>query len=329
MIVLGIETSCDETSAAVYSDFSGVLSSAVYSQTDIHKNFGGVVPEVASRNHAIKITPIVENVLKDAGIKPDDIDLIGVTASPGLIGALFVGVSFAKGLSYAIRKPLIPVNHLMAHILTGEIENEELRPPYCGMVISGGHTHIYMVDKSYHFELISKTLDDAAGEAFDKVAKIIGFEYPGGPEIEKCALKGDETAIKFPIPLQKNINFSFSGLKTAVIRCFESGRHDIEDICASFQKAVAESLIHKILLCHNKFNFDKIAVSGGVACNGYIREQLKKRLSHKIKVYFPSKYLCSDNGIMVAHAAVKLYSKRVFMGFKGLAKDRDESAINF
>lgn len=329
MIILGIETSCDETSAALYSSKKGVLSSEIFSQTEIHRIFGGVVPEVASRNHAIKITPIVENVLRDAGMKPNDIDLIGVTSSPGLIGALFVGVSFAKGLSYALRKPLIPVNHLMAHILTVEIEHEELKPPYCGMVISGGHTHIYLVDESYHFELISKTLDDAAGEAFDKVAKIMGFDYPGGPEIEKCAINGDPCSVNFPIPMKNNINFSFSGLKTAVGRCFESERYKKEDICASFQKSVVDILEHKIRLCHNKFNFDKIAISGGVACNNFIREQLEQRLARKVEVFFPSKSLCSDNGIMIAHAALKLYPKRVFMGFRGVAKDRDESFINF
>jgi N6-L-threonylcarbamoyladenine synthase len=323
LITLGIETSCDETSAAIYSSKDGVLSSEIFSQIHLHTKFGGVVPEVASRNHALKIRSVVEDVIKKANISLKEIDLIGVTASPGLIGALFVGVSFAKGLSYALKKPVVPINHLTAHILSAEIENSELTPPYAALVISGGHTHIYLVTKSYNFTLIAKTVDDAIGETFDKVAKVLNFGYPGGPFIEKEAKNGDPYKIDFPIAMKKELNFSFSGLKTSVINMYHTDKYSKMDIAASFQKVAVDTLLYKIKLAYKKYRFDKLVVAGGVACNNYLRERFLNEISH-IKVFFPSKLLCTDNGVMVAYAANKLYFKRVFMGFREKAYDRDE-----
>jgi N6-L-threonylcarbamoyladenine synthase len=324
LITLGIETSCDETSAAVIKNGSEILASKIFSQADIHKKFGGVVPEVASRNHALKIHSVVAEVIENAKVSLNDIDLIGVTNSPGLIGALFVGVSFAKGLSYALKKPLIPVNHLTAHILSGEIENKELTPPYAALVISGGHTHLFLVSTSYNFNLISKTIDDAVGESFDKVAKTLGLNYPGGPEIEKNALRGDENKINFPIAIKNKLDFSFSGLKTAVITAFKSDHYLPEDICASFQKTAVDTLIHKVRLAQKKFRFSKLVVAGGVACNGYLRQRFKDELKN-INVFFPSKVLCTDNGIMVAYTAFKFFNKRIFMDYNSKAFDRDEN----
>lgn len=323
MITLGIETSCDETSAAVYSPESGIMSSEIFSQVHLHTKFGGVVPEVASRNHALKVRKIVESAVKKSNVSLIDIDLIGVTSSPGLIGALFVGVSFAKGLSYALKKPVVPVNHLTAHILSAEIENIDLTPPYASLVISGGHTHVYLVTKSYNFKLISRTIDDAIGETFDKVAKALGFGYPGGPFIEREAKTGDKNKIDFPIPMKNDLNFSFSGLKTSVINEYKTYKHTKSDIAASFQKVAVDTLLYKVNLAYKKFRFDKLVVAGGVACNSYLRERFLNELP-SIRVFFPSNALCTDNGAMVAYAANKLYFKRVFMGFRGKALDRDE-----
>ncbi|MCB4205070.1 tRNA (adenosine(37)-N6)-threonylcarbamoyltransferase complex transferase subunit TsaD [Deferribacterales bacterium Es71-Z0220] len=324
MITLGIETSCDETSASIIDSGKNILSAKIFSQADIHKKFGGVVPEVASRNHALKIRPIVEEVINDAKISVNDIDLIGVTNSPGLIGALFVGVSFAKGLSYTLKKPLIPVNHLTAHILSGEIENDDLTPPYAALVISGGHTHLFHVSKSYAFTLISKTIDDAIGETFDKVSKTLGFGYPGGPEIEKNASFGDETKINYPIAMKNELNFSFSGLKTSVINSYNSEKYTKEDISASFQKIAVDTIIHKIRLASETQKISKLVVAGGVACNGYLRKRLQSELKN-IRVFFPSKGLCTDNGVMVAYTAYQFFNKRIFMGFNSKAFDRDEN----
>ncbi|MCA1927939.1 MAG: tRNA (adenosine(37)-N6)-threonylcarbamoyltransferase complex transferase subunit TsaD, partial [Calditerrivibrio sp.] len=216
MIVCGIETSCDETSVSFFDSRKRSFYSVVSSQIDIHRRFGGVVPEIASRNHTLNIRAVYEDAIKMAGISNRDIDIIGVTYSPGLIGALFVGVSFAKGLSYVLGKPLIGVNHIIAHILSAEIENP-IHPPYLGVVISGGHTHIFKIDSCYNFYLIGRTIDDAVGETFDKIAKFADLPYPGGPELEKLALNGDENKISFPIALKNDTNFSFSGLKTNVI----------------------------------------------------------------------------------------------------------------
>lgn len=321
MIVCGIETSCDETSVAIYDSKSHSFVSLVSSQVDIHSKFGGVVPEIASRNHAMNIMPIFEEVLKKANISPKDIDLFGVTRSPGLIGALFVGVSFAKGLSYGLKKPLIGVNHLFAHILSAEIEND-INPPYLGVVISGGHTHIYLVDECYKCKLFAKTIDDAVGESFDKIAKYAGLPYPGGPVIEKLALDGDEYKIDFPIPMRNELDFSFSGLKTNVINTISSNKFSLHDIAASFQRVVVDTLALKIDNVIKLTGVDRIVIAGGVACNEYIRKHLPEKLGKRC--YFPSKKLCTDNGDMIAYSAYKLYRKRRFLANNETAQDSDD-----
>jgi len=321
MIVCGIETSCDETSVAIFDSTTKKFISLVSSQVDIHSKFGGVVPEIASRNHAINIMPIFEEVLNRSNLSPKDIDLLGVTKSPGLIGALFVGVSFAKGVAYGLRKPLIGVNHLFAHILSAEVENE-IDPPYLGVVISGGHTHIYLVDECYNCKLFAKTIDDAVGESFDKIAKFAGLPYPGGPIIEKLALDGDENKIDFPIAMKNDLNFSFSGLKTSVINAISSNNYNLNDIAASFQKVVVKTLALKINNIIKLTGVDKIVVTGGVACNDYIRRRLPSELG--VKCYFPSKKLCIDNGDMIAYAAYKLYKKKKFLSNRDTALDNDD-----
>ncbi|MCX8083547.1 MAG: tRNA (adenosine(37)-N6)-threonylcarbamoyltransferase complex transferase subunit TsaD [Calditerrivibrio sp.] len=324
MIVCGIETSCDETSVAIYNSQKKIFFSVISSQADIHNRFGGVVPEIASRNHALNILPVFEKCLMKAGLEVHNIDLIGVTKSPGLIGALFVGISFAKGLSLGLNRPLIGVNHLFAHILSAEIDND-ITPPYLGVVLSGGHTHIYGVDECYNVRLYSKTLDDAVGESFDKIAKFAGLPYPGGPEIEKLALKGDENRVKLPIALKNEPNFSFSGLKTHVINLIEAKTFSLEDIAASFQRVVCDTVALKVNYVLSLTGLKKVVVSGGVACNNYLREHLPLLINGK--VFFPSKRLCTDNGDMIAYAAYKIFRKRDFLGFRETAKDNDDLMI--
>jgi len=321
VIFLGIESSCDETSLAVYdSEKNTILATFTSSQAELHSRFGGVVPEVASRNHILKLESLFKQCMEKAEITPEDIDAIGVTNAPGLIGALFVGVSFAKALGYALQIPVVPVNHLSAHILAAQLEHKELEPPYLALIISGGHTHIYNVDKAYNFDLLAKTIDDAAGESFDKVAKMLDLGYPGGPMIEKMAENGDETKIKFPIGIRNRPDFSFSGLKTSVLNKINENIESHADIAASFQKTVADTLVLKTLKAAAENGQKKIVVAGGVACNGYIR---KTFLSKKnIEVYFPSPRLCTDNGDMIAFAAYKFFGRRKFASLDETAHDR-------
>lgn len=320
MIILGIETSCDETSVALFDTDRGILASKTNSQVDLHNKFGGVVPEVASRNHILKIEELFSQCLASAGITPKEIDMIGVTTAPGLIGALFVGVSFGKALGYALKIPVVPVNHLSAHILAAEIEHPELKPPYTALIISGGHTHVYDVDSAYNFELLAKTLDDAAGESFDKVAKMMELGYPGGPLIEKLAKDGDEKSVQLPIAIRKQDDFSFSGLKTAVMNSLNSDNASAADIAASFQKTVADTLILKTLRIAKQHGRKNIVIAGGVACNGYIRQAFKAQKG--VNVYFPSPKLCTDNGDMIAHAAYKFFKLRRFASLIETAHDR-------
>ncbi len=329
MIFLGIETSCDETSVAVYDTYKGIKSSIISSQIDIHSRYGGVVPEIASRNHALKIETVFYEALEKASISVNEIDAIGVTRAPGLIGALFVGVAFAKGLSYVLKIPAIPVNHLAAHVISAEMNQPELKPPYAALVISGGHSHLYYVDKSYNFKLYSHTVDDAAGEAFDKVAKMMNLPYPGGPEIEKLAKKGNADGIKFTVAMKNHKNMSFSGLKTAVLNQINSNNNCAakEDIAASFQKTLVKTLIEKSEKCIEYFDTDRLVVAGGVACNSYLRDEFFNYFSNKCSVFFPTKYHCTDNGDMVAFAASKFYRLRNFMDYKSIAKD-NETRIN-
>lgn len=320
MIILGIETSCDETSLAVFDTEKGILASFTNSQIDIHNKFGGVVPEVASRNHILKVEELFSKCMEQAQLTPHDLDMIAVTTAPGLIGALFVGVSFGKALGYALKIPVIPVNHLSAHILAAELEHPELKPPYTALIISGGHTHIYDVDAAYNFELLAKTVDDAAGESFDKVAKMMELGYPGGPLIEALAKEGNEKAVNFPIAIRKENNYSFSGLKTAVMNKIKENSVSPADIAASFQKTVAETLIMKTLRVAKETGRKNVVVAGGVACNGYIRQAFAAQKD--FNVYFPSKKLCTDNGDMIAFAAHRFFKLRKFSSLIETAHDR-------
>ncbi len=324
MVALGIESSCDETSIAVYSTENGTLSSKTFSQADIHSAFGGVIPEVASRNHIQKIEPLYHACMEESGIKDKDLDIIGVTNAPGLIGALFVGVSFAKGLGYALNKPVLPVHHLAGHILSAELSYKELQPPYTALIVSGGHTHIFDVDEALNFTLLGRTIDDAAGEVFDKTSKVMGGPYPGGLFIQNMAEKGDRYKIKFPTAFKGELKFSFSGLKTAVMNTVLKGEYSLEDISASFQYTVAKTLFDKTLQAARLMKREKIVVGGGVAANSEIRRVFYEN-SDSINVYFPELERCTDNGEMIAYAATRFYKFRKFLNYKGSAYDTKHS----
>lgn len=324
MIILGIESSCDETSVAVYSDKRGTLSSKTFSQAGIHSAFGGVIPEVASRNHIVKIKPIYEAALAESGLKAEDIDAVGVTNAPGLIGALFVGVSFAKGLGYALNRPVIPVHHLAGHILSAELTHPDLKPPYTALVVSGGHTHIFDVDEALNFHLMGRTIDDAAGEVFDKISKTMKGPYPGGLFIQNLSEKGDPLAVKFPAAFKGEVKFSFSGLKTSVINAVNKGEYRMEDIAASFQRTVAETLFEKTMLAAEITGRNRIVVGGGVAANSEVRRLFAEKSGSK-QVYFPDIARCGDNGEMIAYAAYRFYKFRNFLSYDGRASDTKHS----
>jgi N6-L-threonylcarbamoyladenine synthase len=300
MIVIGIETSCDETGIGIISD-KKILSNVVASQEDIHSVYGGVVPELASRAHLSRIDNIFKIAIEKSGIKIEDIDLIGVTNHPGLKGSLLVGVSFACGLAYKLKKPIYFVNHLYSHIAVNFL-NENIEFPALGLVISGGHTSFFYIENYINFKEIGKTLDDACGETFDKVGRILGLSFPGGPYIEKEAEKGDEKKIRFPVPSNlKDLNFSFSGLKTAVLYYVKKyGKENISDICASFQKTIVDYLCMKIKTSLKKYNVKSFLLGGGVISNQYIQRRIREILKDEVKVYIPEKNLCLDNGVMVA-----------------------------
>ncbi len=305
MYILGIETSCDETAVAIINEQKKIYANVIYSQIKEHKIFGGVVPEIASRKHIEKIKIITEKAFEDAGLKPKDIDTIAVTQGPGLIGSLLVGVNFAKALAYALNKKLFFVNHIEGHILSVLIE-QDIRFPFISLVASGGHTNLFKVESIGKYTLLGKTLDDAAGEAFDKVAKMLDLGYPGGPIVEKLSKNGNENAINFPKAFieKENYNFSFSGLKTAVRNYLIKNKNfKIEDVCASFQKAVADVFIFKIKESIENFNIERICFSGGVACNSYIRNRIKEFCKKEgVEFYFPSPIFCTDNAVMIALA---------------------------
>ena len=310
MRVLAIETSCDDTSAAVILDGRKILSNVVSSQVHIHQKFGGIVPELASRRHIESIVPIVTEALEMANITLRDIDGIAVTQGPGLVGSLLVGLSFAKSLAFATGIPLIGVNHIEAHLSAIFLEEKTPRFPFIGLVVSGGHTSLFRVDGFGKYKRLGQTRDDAAGEAFDKVAKLLNLGYPGGPIIEELSKKGDSEAIRFPRPsLGKNsFDFSFSGLKTAVVNYVKShpipvggfSEDLIRDIVSSFQEAVVEVLVRKTLQAAQHLGLKRIVLSGGVAANRHLRAKMKEEASQqKIKIYVPSPCFCTDNGAMV------------------------------
>ena len=309
--ILAIESSCDETSAAVVLNGREILSNVIASQISTHEQYGGVVPEVASRMHIEAISGVVEEALLKANITLEKIDAIGVTYGPGLVGALLVGLQFAKGLAFASKKPLVGVNHIEGHICANYIQHKDLKPPFISLVVSGGHTFIVHVKDYGIYEVIGQTRDDAAGEAYDKVARALGLGYPGGPKIDKLAKEGNPKAITFPKANfhEETLDFSFSGVKSAVLNYLNKcNMQNIEinkaDVAASFQQAVVDVLKDNVLLTCKKKNIDTIAIAGGVASNSTLRETLIHEAGKKgIKVLFPTPILCTDNAAMIGSAA--------------------------
>ena len=299
--IIGIESSCDETSVAVVKNGREVLSNVINSQIDIHTEYGGVVPEIASRCHVEVINQITKQALKEANLKLEDIDAIAVTQGPGLVGALLVGVSYAKGLSFASGKPLIPVNHIAGHIAANYITHKDLQPPFLCLIISGGHTHLVNVKDYNTYEIIGKTRDDAIGEAFDKVARVVGLGYPGGPKIDELAKKGNNN-IQLPLTHLDGLDFSFSGIKTAVINLnHKTPDLNKADLCNSFENAVTEMLIQNVKKAVKIYKSDKIVLAGGVSRNSFIRGKMDKLAEElNIKVYYPEPILCTDNAAMIA-----------------------------
>ncbi|KAA8672258.1 tRNA (adenosine(37)-N6)-threonylcarbamoyltransferase complex transferase subunit TsaD [Clostridium sp. MT-14] len=316
--ILAIESSCDETSAAVVIDGRQVLSNIISSQINIHKKFGGVVPEVASRKHIEVISIVVKQALEEAKIELKDIDAVGVTYGPGLVGALLVGLQYAKGLAYALHRPMIGVNHIEGHISANFIQYKDLEPPFVCLVVSGGHTYLVYMKDYGKFEVLGQTRDDAAGEAYDKVARAIGLGYPGGPKIDRLAREGNPEIIKFPranFHDDSSLDFSFSGLKSSVLNYLNRKEMKKEiinraDVAASFQKAVVSFLVDNALKACSLKHVDRIAVAGGVAANTCLRETLIKRGNdNNIRVMFPDFVLCTDNAAMIGSAAYFEYIK--------------------
>ena len=302
ILTLGIESSCDETSVAVVRNGREVLSNVINTQIAIHTQFGGVVPEIASRKHIENISDVTEEALKQAGVTFDDIDAIACTYGPGLVGALLVGVSYAKALSYALNKPLVGTNHIEGHIAANYITNLKLEPPFLCLVVSGGHTHLVHIKDYKNFEILGKTRDDAIGEAFDKVARVIGLGYPGGPKVDALAKDGTPN-IQLPKTRFENLDFSFSGIKTAVINLHHK-TPDINkaDLCASFEKTVTEELIGNTLEAAKQLGINKIALAGGVSANSYIRSSFEELKKKGFEIYYPDLKLCTDNAAMIASA---------------------------
>ncbi len=304
--ILGIESSCDETSIAIVRDGREVLSNVISSQIDIHTKFGGVVPEVASRNHVMAINGVLEESLSKAGVKLEDIDAIAVTYGAGLIGALMVGVTFAKTLAFSLGVPLIAVNHIRGHMCANYISHKDLTPPFIGLIVSGGHTAICRVESFTDFKVIGSTLDDAIGECYDKVARVLGLGYPGGPKVDKLAVEGKYNIHFVKDNLKKTYDSSFSGLKTAVINYVhtltQKGKAlPMEDICASFQSEAVLPLVSKVVRACLDYGYDKICVAGGVSANKFLRNALTIAGEKAgLKVYFPEFVLCTDNAAMIA-----------------------------
>ncbi len=320
-LILGIETSCDETAASVLKDGRQILSNIVSSQIDIHSEYGGIVPEIASRKHVEAIDFVVKKALKMAKCNFQDISAISVTQGPGLVGSLVVGLSYAKACAFSSNKLITGINHIHAHLLSPFLENTSLKFPYIGLVVSGGHTSLYLVKDFLQIELIGKTRDDAAGEAFDKVAKILGLPYPGGPIISRLSENGSSKAFNFPRAWLRDspFDFSFSGLKTAVLTKVREIKKDslttyIPDICASFQEAVVDVLVKKTILAAKEFNITHIAISGGVASNLYLRKKMKTLCDKEgLHLSIPKAEFCTDNAAMVALCGFHQIQNNVFL----------------
>lgn len=325
-LILGIESSCDETAAAVVQNGREVLSNVISSQIDIHKKYGGVVPEIASRNHILNISQVIEGALTEAGKSFDDLDAVAVTYGPGLIGALLVGVSAAKAICSAKRLPLVAVNHIHGHIAANYITHPDLKPPFVCLVASGGHSHIVFVKDYLEFEILGRTRDDAAGEAFDKIARVLGLGYPGGPKIENLAKQGKTDAVRFPqVEFSDNcFDFSFSGVKTAVInhlhKLEQRGEsYEPADIAASFQYAVVNVLTEHTLHAAQTKKSDKLVLAGGVSANGALRSSFEAAAKkHGMQLYYPKPILCTDNAAMIASAGY----------YKALLGEYADSSLN-
>lgn len=320
IIILAIESSCDETSVAIVKNGREVLSNVISSQIDTHRVFGGVVPEIASRKHIEVIDLVIDEALERANKNFSDIDAIAVTYGPGLVGALLVGVSYAKSLAYTLKKPLIPVHHIEGHIYANYIEDKDLKPPFISLVISGGHTHIVYVEDYGKFKILGKTRDDACGEAFDKVARTIGLKYPGGPEIDKLAKTGDKYAIELPRVMidTDDYDFSFSGLKSAVLNFVNKSKmtnvlFKNEDLAASFQQAVSDVLVFKTIKACKENNIKILTLAGGVSANSFLRKSMQDACDKEgIKLCVPSLKLCTDNAGMIGCAGYYEYLKGKF-----------------
>jgi N6-L-threonylcarbamoyladenine synthase len=317
-LILGIETSCDETASAVVRN-NTLLSNVVYSQT-IHSKYGGVVPELASRSHQEKIVSVIDKAINDAGVEKRDINGIAVTKGPGLVGSLLVGMSFAQALSISMGIPCIGINHLEAHIWSSALENKSIKPPFISLLISGGHTQLIYVKEFGVYETLGRTRDDAAGEAFDKVAKLLGLGYPGGKNIDMLARKGNMNFFNFPQigPRGNNYDFSFSGIKTAVLYYLNGVSEEIKhihlnDICASFQIRVVEVLLEKTFKALKDTGLNKLVLAGGVAANSLLIERMKERAKKEnFKLYYPSPIFCTDNAAIVAYVGMKYLKKGVY-----------------
>lgn len=322
-LILAIESSCDETAASVVKNGRTILSNVISSQIELHKLYGGVVPEIASRKHIEKINQVIEEALKEADVTLDDLDAIGVTYGPGLVGALLVGVAEAKAIAYAKKLPLVGVHHIEGHVSANYIEHPDLEPPFLCLIVSGGHTHLVIVKEYGEFEILGRTRDDAAGETFDKVARAIGLGYPGGPKIDKLSKEGNPHAIEFPRAKIEGspYDFSFSGVKSAVLNylnnaCMKGEEVNRADIAASFQNAVVEVLVEHTMQAARDYHMDKIAIAGGVASNGTLRAAMEKACEENgYKFYRPSPIFCTDNAAMIGVAAYYEYKKGVRHGW--------------
>ena len=322
-LILAVESSCDETAAAVVRNGREILSNIIYSQIDLHTLYGGVVPEIASRKHIEKINQVIEKALAEAGVTLDEIDAVGVTYGPGLVGALLVGVAEAKAIAYAAGKPLVGVHHIEGHIAANYIEHPDLEPPFLCLVVSGGHTHLVRVRDYGTFDILGRTRDDAAGEAFDKVARAIGLGYPGGPKIDRVAREGDPDAIAFPRAHVDDAlyDFSFSGLKSAVLNYINGCRMKGEDfsqadVAASFQKAVTDVLVANAMHAVEEYGADTFAIAGGVASNSALRAAMQEACAERgVKFCYPSPVYCTDNAAMIGVAAYYEYRKGTRSGW--------------